>query len=533
MDRKRMKKGKRWLWVLGVVIIVIIAAVVVLPSLMPAQTVSNIQSTAAAMGGISETVVGVGTLESENEDEAEIKIPTGITISEVYAESGDEIEKGEVLAVIDSLSLQNRIAAVQSEISSLDARINNSRNDTDEIYIRAGVSGRVKKIYTEKDESVFARMRESGMLMLISIDGKMAVDIEATAILYAGDEVTAILEDGSEKTGEVAKTTDTGYTITLTDNGPKLDEIAEVADKDGNTLGRGVLYINQPIAIIGSSGTVKTIHVSENERISKDRRLITLENTPPTAEHLLMMADRTELVDMLNILLALSETNTIVSEVDGTILNVYVSDNTNTGDGMATGSSTTAGNGTAAGGDSLLMVGFVAAQSESVILTVEIDELDILSIQEGQEATVVFNALPDEEFIGVISQIASSSHSQSGVAKYAVDITLDKNTSLPTGMNATANINISSKTDILTLPIEALQESAGRVFVYTEKDESTGILSGEKEVQTGISDGIMVEIISGLTDGETVYYTLKTSSSTTAFGPGGGGMGGGMGGGER
>ena len=81
------------------------------------------------------------------------------------------------------------------------------------------------------------------------------------------------------------------------------------------------------------------------------------------------------------------------------------------------------------------------------------------------------------------------------------------------GMNASATITIEEKDQILTLPMNALQEQGDQTFVYTEKSED-GTLSGEVEIETGLTDGNTVEITSGLSEGETVYYMRSDGNST-------------------
>ena len=65
------------------------------------------------------------------------------------------------------------------------------------------------------------------------------------------------------------------------------------------------------------------------------------------------------------------------------------------------------------------------------------------------------------------------------------------------GMNASATITTEERKDVLTLPMNALQEQGKKTFVDTEK-EADGTLSGEVEVQTGMTDGSTVEITDGL-----------------------------------
>lgn len=182
---------------------------------------------------------------------------------------------------------------------------------------------------------------------------------------------------------------------------------------------------------------------------------------------------------------------------------------------------------------------FTLASNDSMILSVSVDELDINSVSKDQEAEVTLDALEDSSFTGTVTKVGSSSQSSgNGVAKYTVEITLPKDAQMKEGMNASAVITVEEKKDVVTIPVNALQEKGDKTFVYTKKDDE-GNLSGEQEVSTGLSDGDKVEITDGLSEGDTVYYqktgnTQGTDSGQTpqqGGGPGnmeqpsGGGMG--------
>lgn len=182
---------------------------------------------------------------------------------------------------------------------------------------------------------------------------------------------------------------------------------------------------------------------------------------------------------------------------------------------------------------------FTLASNDSMILSVSVDELDINSVSKDQEAEVTLDALEDSSFTGTVTKVGSSSQSSgNGVAKYTVEITIPKDTQMKEGMNASAVITVEEKKDVVTIPVNALQEKGDKTFVYTKKDDE-GNLSGEQEVSTGLSDGDKVEITDGLSEGDTVYYqktgnTQGTDSGQTpqqGGGPGnmeqpsGGGMG--------
>ena len=158
--------------------------------------------------------------------------------------------------------------------------------------------------------------------------------------------------------------------------------------------------------------------------------------------------------------------------------------------------------------------------------------MDINSVSNGQTAALTFDAIEDNEFEGEVTKVGSSASASGGVAKYSVNITVARDSRMKTGMNASATITVESKEDIITIPVNAIQEKGNRTFVYTGKD-ADGNPSGETDVTTGLSDGSTVEITEGLAEGDTVYYQKVSADSNSGSQNGGmpgdfGGMGGGM-----
>ena len=156
---------------------------------------------------------------------------------------------------------------------------------------------------------------------------------------------------------------------------------------------------------------------------------------------------------------------------------------------------------------------FMISPDENRLLSVSVDELDINSVELGQKAVVTFDAIEDQEFEGEVTKIGNTASVSGGVAKYTITITIPKDDKMKQGMNASATITIEDREDVLTLPMNALQEKGDRTFVYTEKADD-GNLFGETEVTTGLSDGSTVEITDGLEEGTTVYYLRSESSSS-------------------
>ncbi|MFC1892783.1 efflux RND transporter periplasmic adaptor subunit [Chloroflexota bacterium] len=136
-------------------------------------------------------------------------------------------------------------------------------------------------------------------------------------------------------------------------------------------------------------------------------------------------------------------------------------------------------------------------------LKAEVDEIDIPLVELGQRAIIDVDALPDAELEGEVTSISQLPKTQAGIQVYEVAIELDipSGLALKVGMSATADIVIDERSDVLLIPNRMVEEdSQGNTTVNVLVDEKTE----ERPVVTGISDGLRTEIISGLTEGETV-----------------------------
>ena len=156
---------------------------------------------------------------------------------------------------------------------------------------------------------------------------------------------------------------------------------------------------------------------------------------------------------------------------------------------------------------------FTLSSDASMIVTISVDEADINSVAEGQSATVTLDAMEDQSFDGEITAVTTSSSGDSGSVKYSVDVTIDKADGMLAGMTASAVINIEESENCLMIPSAAITEVDGETVVYTEQD-SEGNLSGETVIETGLSNGTQVEVTSGLSEGDTIYYESTDSSSS-------------------
>lgn len=310
-----------------------------------ATEVSKVQTAEVKKGNISNTITGTGNLELD--DAEAVSIPSGLTIGDVLVESGDYVSAGTVLANVDSAPVQTAIDEIQSELEELDEKIRTCQEDEDANAVVSSVSGRVKAIYVEEGSDVADIIIEKGALIELSLDGYMAVSIEKTDSVAAGDSVSVTLSDGTVVTGTV-DTQESGSTIiTVTDNGTTLGDEVSVSDSDGNVLGSGTLYIHQPFEVTAAGGTVSSVSVTENESVSADDELLVLEGTESSAEYEKLLLVRKARTETLQKLAQLARSPQIIAEQDGIVQDVNVAASGTTSSESSAQSSTTSGAGNA------------------------------------------------------------------------------------------------------------------------------------------------------------------------------------------
>ena len=499
-DARKKKKRKKLIvtiCVCAAAIVIIVALVLILQSKVSSTYASSedaVESAEVTTGSISESITGSGTLTSS--DVESIDIPSDVEITDFYVEVGDSVSEGDLLASVSTSTLQSAMSDLQDQLDAVDEEIESLSAESVSSTISAGTSGRVKKIYAEEDTEVADTMYEYGALILISIDGYMAVEIE-TDDLETGDSVTVTDSDETEYEGTVEEAADGTAVILITDNGPEYGDEVTVTDSDGNEIGTGTLYIHQEMAITGYAGTVSSVSVSENDSVSSGDTLISLTDTELSVNYDSLLSERETIEESLETLIRIYKEGGICATCDGVIESVYDSSSS-----TSSGSSVTA---------------VTIASNTSMTITVSVDESDILYISEGLEAQVTISSVSDDAFSGTVTDIDTEASSSSGVTTYSATVTIDKTEDMLSGMSATVVIVIQGVEDALLIPVDALYQTSSTSYVYTEYDESTGELSGMVEVTTGLSNSSYVEITDGLEEGDTVYYAASSSDSSSDF----------------
>ncbi len=393
---KSSKKQQTLITVVALALICIAAAGIVGSAGKKSEKVqgkSALQETKAKKSDISNTIVGTGNLELDDSDK--ITIPSDIEIKEVLVESGDSVSKGDVLATVEPASVASAIEELQDEIDEIDEEIRDNSDETVTETIKAKVAGRVKKIYVQKGDDAGNSITENGALMLLSLDGKMAVSLDGVSDVSKEEEVTVTLSDGTTKAGTIESVSGDSCVVTLTDNGVAMGDTVTVTKSDGTSIGSGTTDIHKKLAITAAGGTVTAVRVTENQKVYASSRLLTLnrENT----EYQSLLAEREEMTETMQKLVAMQESGTITADIDGTVGEVNVTvegesseaDTTSAKTASATATSTsktTADTATATKSTGISNTGFISTATATQETT-DTDEKLQLQIQSGKDST--------------------------------------------------------------------------------------------------------------------------------------------------
>lgn len=320
-DDTQVRGGSGAKWITLLCVILAIALIVAsLPSGISAVTKVNskVLSAVPEENTISTVLSGGGTL-SPQEGTAQ-SLPQALELETYYVKNGQTVSEGDPIAQVDLVAVKAAISELQEVIDTLDAAIASESSKTNDSVIRSGTAGRVKKIYAREGTAAADTVYENGALLLLSLDGLMAVDLEARA--EVGQRVTVTLSDGTALEGTVESVSDGTVTVTLSDETAPLDDSVTVTTKDGETLGTGNLYIHSRLRVAGAYGTVSQISVKENQQVSAGSALLTLKDTGHTAEYARLLNRRTELEDQMESLVRLSKDGILRADCGGIVSGV-------------------------------------------------------------------------------------------------------------------------------------------------------------------------------------------------------------------
>ncbi|OGJ77926.1 hypothetical protein A2398_01365 [Candidatus Peribacteria bacterium RIFOXYB1_FULL_57_12] len=150
----------------------------------------------------------------------------------------------------------------------------------------------------------------------------------------------------------------------------------------------------------------------------------------------------------------------------------------------------------------------VLENPEYLIITIPLDQVDVVKVRRDMPAHITLDALPGQRFEGTIDEINPTPIEESGVVSYEVDVKLPMPADLTilSGMTATVEVVTTQKENVLVIPNLAIQRKENGASVQTASGETV-------LVETGLTDGRYTEVLSGLREGDSVLSVNLTTTT--------------------
>ncbi len=193
-----------------------------------------------------------------------------------------------------------------------------------------------------------------------------------------------------------------------------------------------------------------------------------------------------------------SSANTnIIAQIQGTILSIPVRE----GDQVIESNNFNAGTSIA-----------TVADMSKMIFEGQVDEAEVGKLKEGIDIKVVLGAMNEKEFPAKLTFVAPKGVEVNGAVQFTIkaDVEVEISTNIRAGYSANAEIELESKENTFCIKESLLQFNriTEKPFVEIQKEDGS---FEKKDVELGLSDGINVEILEGVQEGDKIKVWNKAS----------------------
>ncbi len=479
-------RHRRWLrWLILPVVALVIAGAVVWVANPFGTTTAALVTAKSTTGTVVSSVSISGSVASSAVDE--LTFGTSGTVTAVNVAPGDKVTAGQVLATIDDSALQVQLTTAQANLAAAQARL---------ALDRAGPTSAT--IASARDSVNQASLQLSTARQSLS-DTKAQ---NAQSIAQAKAAVSA------------AKATLAADRATLAAGDPQLAK--DQAAVDSATSALSAANLKATLAVHQAQSQVSSASLG----VTTAKHNYSLKIAPATAAQI--ASDKASVASAEQSLATLQQSGASITAPNaGTVTAV----NIKVGQQVSGSSSATASSSSTSTSQIQVM------DLAKLQIAGEASETDVPKLKMGQAATITASALGTETVVGKVCARSIVGTQISGVTSFGVTVCLDgTNPSLLIGMSATAAVVTSRADNAVLVPSLAVKTVGGQQVVTvlgTDGKTQTNV-----PVQVGITNGSQTQIVSGLSDGQTVVESLQTTTTNRNGGGGGrnfpvGGFGGG------
>jgi len=442
----------------------------------PATKENVVQTSTIGTGNIILSATGLGTLIPSNEVSFGFK-QSG-QVSEVLAALGEKVEAGQVLARLDSSTLElqykqaeGNVAALSSpaEIASAEQAVADAKASLatarDDLQFMIG-----PEMFVSEEQLANARqVLESAQAAVAKDDS----DANKQQLSKAEAAVTA-----AQKTLDYAyKNYSNSYTLqTFTypirnDRGvTKQREL--IAPTDAELLNVRAAYA---LAVSNLSDAQNYLDVLNGTK--KTEEVPTSSVTSITDAKLTFDSARAAL-----------DAAELIAPISGTVTSIDI----NVGEDIGT-----------------LAVVTISSMDQPYTLDVNLDETDWDKAKVGYTASVTFDLLPDDNYPAKIIQVYPMLDDSSGTSMVHIVVQLDHQISadLPVGSTASVDVTGGEALNAVLVPVSALKEVTTGTYVVYLMQNGRPV---EQQVEIGLQDILNAEVKSGLKRGDVVLTDATT-----------------------
>ena len=388
---------------------------------------------------IPNVVTGTGVLEGVTQENI-FSTAMGTVVNAPF-EEGDHVDAGQVLYSIDQTALLNSIEQARLALTKTQLAYDQTQDSINKLTVKAGIDGVITELNVKNSDMVAA----NGKVAEIVNDDTMVLSLpfiaEAADALYEGQPAdVTIVGSFYTVTGSVKKVmsgsmaTADGSVIRMVDiNVPnpgsliKGDKgtavIAGVACNDAGTFD----YSDSETVIAEVGGKAGNITLDVGDHVTRGSVIVTLASDALTSQQQQNAVAITAAQVSLNDLNSKLKDYNIASPISGTVIKKNVKRDEAV---------------SAANAGQLAVV----ADLSKLIFKMNVDELDVGKLYEGQSVSVTADAVPDKTYSGKVDFVGLSGTVVSGVSLYEITVSLDDMEGLKPGMNVNATINIGGNT---------------------------------------------------------------------------------------
>jgi len=517
-------------------------------------------TTTVKLSTISTSITGSGTV--SNGAQVDLMPSSVGTLDTLNVKEGDSINTGDLLAKVTDPNSALTIQSAQNAVANQTQALNKLIKSRTALYTKAAAAGRIKTINIAVGDDM-SNAKSLGSIMVISTDGKLkaTVNYDSSKITPVQSDTVDVSINGTVVAQGTISSVNSGQgSASITVLVPDTLTIGATAtiSKSGTTIGSAVLSINAPVEVQApAAGTITNLYVSENTIVTKGTNLFKIDATDLENS----ITSQTLAVAQAQSDLAAKQANAAKNSLTSPVTGIVATINYSVGDSIPAAKAV-----------------LTVLDPNRMQTIVSVDELDIGKVKIGQAATVTLDAITGKTFKGIVTRISNVGTVASGVTTYGVTVAIEKADTVKVGMTSSVSIIVEQKENVLVIPVSALasvRSQQGSKAVYlatgltaastssssqgapksnaatlnsslkTQSQVAAAMLKNVTTIKTGMQTSTLVEVTSGLKEGDivaipvvtkakttstTAAATTSTTTKTSTAGFGGGDMGGGPGG---